>query len=130
MKENLDECRDMLDGNLNRLMVCDDIDELKHQFSFAIRRVVRIYELRVNIVRQRNVDEFVGTHIRVYREAMSLSQRDLANALGIGQTTVSSWERGINEPDIASLKTLAAFFGVNVDDMLCAEFVPVGCRCD
>lgn len=41
--------------------------------------------------------------IRELRLAAGMSQKDLANIMKVGQTTVSSWETGKNEVDFASL---------------------------
>jgi len=38
-------CRDLLDGNLNRMSVTDDFDELKKMCFYALRRVNEYYEL-------------------------------------------------------------------------------------
>ena len=39
-----------------------------------------------------------GIELRVRREALGLSQRELAERLGTGQGVVSSWESGSREP--------------------------------
>lgn len=38
--------RDMLNGNLNRIMICDDLEELNSMFLFAVRRINSIYEIK------------------------------------------------------------------------------------
>lgn len=64
----------------------------------------------------------VGQHIRRVRvEVLGLTQRELAEQLGIESVNISSWERGVAEPrikhvrEIASLADLpvAAFFSPN-----------------
>ncbi len=44
-----------------------------------------------------------------------LSQAEVAEALGVHQTLVSRWARGINVPDIAQARRLADVLGVSLD---------------
>ena len=55
------------------------------------------------------------------RKARNLSQKQLANKLGVRQTTISSYERGINQADYKTLKKLASFFNVTIDYLLDAN---------
>ncbi|MBR3556802.1 MAG: helix-turn-helix transcriptional regulator [Oscillospiraceae bacterium] len=45
------------------------------------------------------------------RKKRSLTQKELADALGISDKTYSKWETGENEPDIETLCRLAAYYG-------------------
>lgn len=56
--------------------------------------------------------------IRALREAKGLSQRELADALGLDQTTVSAWERGVAEPTVFNLRRLADVLGVSPGELL------------
>lgn len=56
--------------------------------------------------------------IKQLRQEKSLKQDDLAKTFGISQQTISSYEKGIREPDIATLKKLANFFDVSLDYLL------------
>lgn len=44
MSKQLDFTRDLLDGNLNRMSVTDDLEELDDMFYFAKQRVEEIYK--------------------------------------------------------------------------------------
>ena len=44
VKQNSDSIRDMLDGNLNRMMVTDDPDELEEQLAWAKKRLIKLYK--------------------------------------------------------------------------------------
>jgi transcriptional regulator with XRE-family HTH domain len=55
------------------------------------------------------------------RKAKGLSQSQLAALLGVDETAVSHWERGINSPKGTRLTHLADIFGVAVDDLLRKE---------
>lgn len=47
-----------------------------------------------------------------------MGQKDLADLLCLTKGTISNYETGKYEPDIASLKTLAKYFDVSVDYLL------------
>lgn len=56
--------------------------------------------------------------IRALREAKGLSQAELAEALGVDQTTISAWERGVAEPTLFNLRRLADVLGVYPGELL------------
>ena len=47
------------------------------------------------------------------RKKRSLTQKELAAAIGVSDKTYSKWETGENEPDVETLCRLAAFYGVS-----------------
>jgi len=53
----------------------------------------------------------IGTQLRTLRVARGLSQKDLADALGRAQTTISKYENGEREPDFSFLRDASKFFG-------------------
>lgn len=55
------------------------------------------------------------------RKQKSLTQEELAEALYVSRAAVSKWESGRGYPNIDSLKTMAKFFGVTVDELLSGE---------
>lgn len=57
------------------------------------------------------------------RKQKNLTQEELAQALYVSRTAVSKWESGRGYPSIDSLKAIAKFFGVTVDDLLTGEEV-------
>ena len=52
------------------------------------------------------------------RKQKGLTQEELAQALFVSRAAVSKWESGRGYPSIDSLKAVAAFFGVTVDELL------------
>jgi transcriptional regulator with XRE-family HTH domain len=58
------------------------------------------------------------------RKKQGLTQEELAQALYVSRTAISKWESGRGYPNIDSLKTIAAFFSVTVDELLSGEVVP------
>ena len=52
------------------------------------------------------------------RKQKGLTQEELAQALFVSRTAVSKWESGRGYPNLESLKAIADFFGVTVDELL------------
>nr|WP_319487344.1 helix-turn-helix domain-containing protein [uncultured Caproiciproducens sp.] len=55
------------------------------------------------------------------RKRKGLTQEELAEALFVSRTAVSKWESGRGYPSIDSLKVLASFFSVSIDELLSGE---------
>ena len=55
------------------------------------------------------------------RKQKGLTQEALAEALYVSRTAISKWESGRGYPSIDSLKAIAAFFSVTVDELLSGE---------
>ena len=51
------------------------------------------------------------------RKKLKLSQKELAEKMGVKNTTVSSWERGANAPDIEIIFDLCTLFDIRVHEM-------------
>ena len=58
------------------------------------------------------------TMLKKYRKQKNLTQRELADALHISQTSVSKYERGESEPDLDMIIQMADFFGVTIDEFV------------
>ena len=59
--------------------------------------------------------------LQVLRRDRGMTQEELAQALFVSRTAVSKWESGKGYPGIDSLKAIARFFGVSIDDLLSGE---------
>ena len=59
--------------------------------------------------------------LQVLRKQKNLTQEELAAALFVSRTAVSKWESGRGYPSIDSLKAIAKFFSVTIDDLLSGE---------
>lgn len=57
------------------------------------------------------------------RKQKGLTQEELAAVLYVSRTAVSKWESGRGYPNIDSLKAIAKFFSVTIDDLLSGEEV-------
>ena len=55
------------------------------------------------------------------RKRRGLTQEELAQALYVSRTAISKWESGRGYPGVDSLKAIAAFFAVSIDDLLSGD---------
>ena len=60
----------------------------------------------------------LGQKLKKLRTDKGLTQKDLADQLHVAFQTISKWESDTNEPDIATLKELAKFYGCSFDYLL------------
>ena len=56
--------------------------------------------------------------LRYLRKREGYTQKEMAAALGIGQSTLASYERGVREPNFEMLETIADFFNVNMSTLI------------
>ena len=57
--------------------------------------------------------------LRDLREDHDLTQQEIAKVLGTSQTMYARYERGANELPVHHLLTLADYYGVSTDYILC-----------
>ena len=55
------------------------------------------------------------------RKQKGLTQEQLAQQLYVSRTAISKWESGRGCPNLESLKAIAKYFGVTMDDLLSGE---------
>ena len=65
--------------------------------------------------------EKIGQFIKKIREENKLTQKELADKLGVTFQAVSKWENGKNVPDISILKEISEMFNVDIDEILDGE---------
>ena len=58
------------------------------------------------------------TMLKILRKKNRITQRELANALHISQTSVSKYERGESEPDLEMVIKMSDYFGVTIDEFI------------
>jgi transcriptional regulator with XRE-family HTH domain len=64
------------------------------------------------------IDQMFGGSMKTIRELRveaSLTQLELANAIGVTPSAVYKWERGQTEPSATNLRELAEALGVSMD---------------
>ena len=62
-----------------------------------------------------------GEKLQSLRKSNNLTQEELAEILYVSRTAVSKWESGKGYPAIDSLKRIAEYFSVTVDELLSAD---------
>lgn len=65
----------------------------------------------------------IGSRIRKYREEKGISQKELAQMLGIKNSRVSNWEQGLNRPDADILADICRVLQVSPSELLGVQLV-------
>jgi len=60
----------------------------------------------------------VGSNIKRHRTKLKLTQQQLADRLSVSRQTITSYESGRTEPDIAAMEKLAEIFDITVDELI------------
>ena len=63
----------------------------------------------------------IGKFISELRKEKKLTQKDLADKLGVTDRAVSKWENGRGMPDISSLKTICEVLDISLNELLSGE---------
>lgn len=64
-----------------------------------------------------NIKETVAKNLLFYRKKNKITQKQLAEQLGVKHNAISAWENGVNSIDIDTLFRVCKIFGVTVNDM-------------
>lgn len=60
-------------------------------------------------------------NLRKKREEQKMTQEELGKALGVGRTTVTLWELGINKPRTDMLIKLSQVLNCSIEELLCLK---------
>lgn len=60
----------------------------------------------------------LGNRIKDYRKSIGLSQVELAEKIGVRNTTISSWETNRTEPTMKDVVKLCEIFDCKVNDLV------------
>ena len=66
----------------------------------------------------------IGKQIRKFREARHISQKELAQRLGISNSRVSNWEQGVNRPDADMIAEICVALQVSPSELLDVRLSP------
>ena len=69
----------------------------------------------------KDFDMELNEKLQELRKQKGLTQEELAERLYVSRTAVSKWESGRGYPNIESLKAIARFFSITVDQLLSAD---------
>jgi len=78
----------------------------------------------VSNLRRDNMDSF-GTRLKALRKQKKLTQKKLAQDLGLAQTTIANYEGNLRLPGYDILNTLAKIFDVSIDFLIDGEKQPL-----
>ena len=67
---------------------------------------------------KQTIQKTIQKTIRRRRTEIGLTQRELAEGLGISYQAVSKWERGINLPDLLLLPRLCTLLGISTEELM------------
>lgn len=60
----------------------------------------------------------IGVRIRKFREANNMTQKQLADKIGVTGSRVSNWEQGIHRPDVDILANICTALNVSPSELL------------
>lgn len=60
----------------------------------------------------------IGLRIRKFREAKKLTQKQLADKIGVSGSRVSNWEQGTHRPDVDILADICIALNVSPSELL------------
>ena len=63
-------------------------------------------------------------HLSVLRKQVGLSQKELAEKIGISWRGYQNYELGLREPQLSTLVALADFYGLSLDELVCHQPKP------
>lgn len=67
----------------------------------------------------------MGEIISTLRKEKGMTQKELADKLGITDKAVSKWERNVSFPDTATIPKLAEILGISVEELMNVKIAPV-----
>ena len=63
----------------------------------------------------------IGKFIQALRKEKELTQKDLAQMLGVTDRAISKWENGRGMPDVSLMKPLCDILGITINELLSGE---------
>ena len=56
--------------------------------------------------------------LRTLRKKKGLTQKELASDLGVALSTVAMWETANREPDLATIRKIAEYFDISIEELV------------
>lgn len=66
----------------------------------------------------------IGKYIAEKRKNLGMTQKQLAEKLGMSDKSVSKWERGVCLPDVSAYSDLCLILGISINEFLAGEDIP------
>ena len=70
-----------------------------------------------------------GKHLKKLRDERGYTIEDIANAVHVSPSTVSRWENKDSLTDYASIKLIADFYGISIDELTHEAYSPAETEC-
>jgi len=67
------------------------------------------------------LNERIGKVVKTLRIEHKLTQKQLADKLGISDKAISKWERGLGAPELSLIGELADLLDVSIDNLLSGD---------
>ena len=64
-----------------------------------------------------NIKGNIAKNLKFFREERKITQKQLAEVLGVKHNTISTWEKGTNSIDVSLLMQICEYLNVSLDDM-------------
>ena len=64
------------------------------------------------------MDKKFCKNLKDARKLCNLTQKQVANKLGVVESCYANWEQGRTEPNIEMLRKLGEIFKINIDDLI------------
>lgn len=62
--------------------------------------------------------------IKELRSNKGISQKKLADAIGVAQSSINYWEKGQRTPSVAAAQKLADYFNITLDELYDIDNIP------
>lgn len=67
----------------------------------------------------------IGNFIAILRKEHTLTQKELANKIGVSDKTISKWENGRGLPEVSIMHTLCETLDISINELLSGERLDV-----
>ena len=68
------------------------------------------------------MDKIFCENLKYFRKDVGLTQKQVAEKLGVVESCYANWEQGRTEPPIAMLRKLSKIFKVSIDGLINNSF--------
>ncbi|KEK21855.1 helix-turn-helix domain-containing protein [Bacillus gaemokensis] len=101
------------------------IDELVDT-EIHLPNLTEIEDQKLDIIKQlvkSDVTEPLQENLKKLRSIKGQSRKKTAEELNVPYSTYAGWENGFREPDISTLKNLASYYQMSINDLLSTEVI-------
>ncbi len=64
------------------------------------------------------MDKLFCENLKTIRKVKGLSQKQVAQKLGVVESCYANWEQGRTEPSISMLRKICEIFVINIDELI------------